>query len=332
MGDSLLEHNPDYQFVIGLVDRLPSDLAPSFWQPHELVPIEELSIPGFEEMVSKYNIVELNTAMKPFFIEYLYRRNSVIEAVIYLDPDIVVFGSFTLLEEQLQQYRIVLTPHFCSFDDTSANVYFENIVLTVGIYNLGFIGTSRGDVTFRFLEWWQKRVRHACYYQPGSGVFVDQLWINLAPVYFSNLWINKDPGYNMCYWNHFERQLTRSGGKYVVNETHDLVFYHFSGYNPRQPELASSRGQVYALSLADRPDLKPIYDNYRDLLLSNGYLALQKYVYSFPVQARRLFDVPKQMANCGIRRLFDALPPMAQKRFRLWRYSRSFHLRRGQKE
>jgi hypothetical protein len=330
LGDSVIEYNPEYRFVIGLVDRLPKDLAPNFWEPHEIVPIEELNIPGFDEMVSKYNIVELNTAVKPFFIEYLYRRDSGIEAVIYLDPDILVLGSFMLLREQLQQYKIILTPHFCSFDDTPANLHFENTALTVGIYNLGFIGTSRGDVTFRFLDWWKKRVRHACYYQPGSGVFVDQLWINLAPVYFSNVWINKDPGYNMCYWNHFERRLTRSGGKYVVNEKHDLVFYHFSGYNPLKPEMASSRGRVYAFSLTNRPDLKPIYDDYRERLLSNGYLALQKLLYSFPAQRRRLLDVTKQIVRCGARRLFDALPPMAQKSFRLWRYSQSFHLRREQ--
>jgi hypothetical protein len=101
LGDSVSEHNPDYHFVIGLVDRLPKEVDAQYWHPYELNPVEELAIPCFEEMERKYNLVELNTAVKPFYMEYLYRRDSAVSGVIYLDPDIQVFARFNKVEEKL---------------------------------------------------------------------------------------------------------------------------------------------------------------------------------------------------------------------------------------
>src|SRR2546430_2777491 len=83
LGDSLTEHNSDYHFVIGLVDRIPEAIGPTYWQPYELIPVEALGIEGLVQMVQQYNIVELNTATKPFYIEYLYNRDPSIRNVIY---------------------------------------------------------------------------------------------------------------------------------------------------------------------------------------------------------------------------------------------------------
>src|SRR4051812_40212787 len=123
LGDSVLEHNPDCRFVIGLVDRLPAALDPSYWQPHEVLPVEEVDIPEFEKMADAYNIVELNTAVKPFYIDHLYRRDDAVSAVIYLDPDILMFGSFSSLLNQLNESSIILTPHHATFDHSATNLH-----------------------------------------------------------------------------------------------------------------------------------------------------------------------------------------------------------------
>ena len=114
LGDSLAQHNPDYRFVIGLVDRLPPDIPPSLWQPFELMPVEDLGIEGFAEMVARYDVVELNTAVKPFYMARLYDRDPSVQAVIYLDPDIVAYSSLVRLAEKLQRHSIIVTPHSCT--------------------------------------------------------------------------------------------------------------------------------------------------------------------------------------------------------------------------
>jgi hypothetical protein len=326
LGDSVMEHNPDCRFVIGLVDRLPSELESTYWRPYELIPVEELNIRGFDAMADDYNVVEFNTAVKPFYIEHLYRSDLAVESVTYLDPDIIVYSSFARLLGNLKKYSIVLTPHICSFDNSDINLHAEIQILLMGVYNLGFIATSRTETTFDFLDWWQKRIRHCCHYRPGSGVFVDQLWVNLAPVYFPDVYVEKDPGYNMCYWNHFERRLSRRDGRYLVNDRHELVFFHFSAYNPEKSGIIASRGKLRVMSFSERPDLRAIYDDYRDRLFSNGYRSVRGLPYTLR-RKPKMYRVPlKERIKAPLRRVLEVMPSSIQKRVRLRRSARSLPL------
>jgi hypothetical protein len=232
-------------------------------------------------MERKYNLVELNTAVKPFYMEYLYRRDSAVSGVIYLDPDIQVFARFNKVEEKLSTFNMIVTPHSCTFDDKPMNMFYETAMLSTGVYNLGFIATSRTETTFSFLQWWQKRLRDYCYYRSGTGLFVDQIWVTLAPLYFPGFYIERDPGHNMCYWNHFERRLSRKNGRYIVNGEYDLVFYHFSSFDPRHPEVIARRPGMPIFSFADRPDLKSIYEEYAKRLLAEDFLSIRELPCTF---------------------------------------------------
>ena len=312
LGQSLAEHNPDIRFVIGLVDRVPAGFDEKFWAPFELIPVERLKIPGFWEMARKYDLVELNTAVKPFYIEHLYLRDSAETTIFYLDPDMLVCGSFALLEDKLRNFNFVVTPHSCTYDNSQVNIYYEIGMLTTGVYNLGFLGTSRSDTTFKFLKWWQHRVREFCFYEPGSGVFTDQLWITLAPLYFPGFYVEKDPGYNMCYWNHFERHLSRPSSKYLVNGGHELVFYHFSSYSPTNPDSITVRPKSRVQSFSERPDLKPIYEEYGSRLLEAGYWTVQSFPYSIPREAPEAPFSIKTSIKQGLRSLVGVLPKRSQ--------------------
>jgi hypothetical protein len=105
-----LSFNPDYNLVIGLVDKLENRVEPGFYYPHELVEVEALHIPEFAEMYHRYTTLELNCALKCFFLGYAmeaYRP----DVLFFLDSDILIFDSFNFLEEQFEEYSILLTPH-----------------------------------------------------------------------------------------------------------------------------------------------------------------------------------------------------------------------------
>ena len=318
LGNSLREHNPDFHFVIGLVDRLPKDLDPSFTQIFEVIPVEKLNLPQFDEMQRKYNIVELNTAVKPFYMAFLYERDPSVDVVIYLDPDILVCGSFNDLLGKLENYNIVLTPHSCSYDDSAVNIYYEKVMLWAGVYNLGFIATSRSAETHAFLKWWKIRLQNHCYYRPGeAGSFFDQLWIGLVPLYFKGVYVEKDPGYNFSYWNHFERRMNIRDGRYVVNNQYDLVFVHFSGYKPENPEASVSRPNEPIASFIERPDLRPIYDDYRNRLLAQNYAVIKSIPWYFappkePPRKRNAKKIIKSM----VRQMIALLPRGAKVRLK----------------
>lgn len=308
LGDSLRKYNPDFMFVIGLVDRLPTEIEPSFWHPYELIPVSDVGIAAYADMVRKYDVVEFNTAVKPFYLEYLYRRDPAVEAVIYLDPDILVYSSLQSLVESLKANPLVLTPHSCTYNNSPVNLYYEGGMLSTGIYNLGFIGTSRSETTFYFLKWWQRRLEEFCYYRPGTGVFVDQLWVILAPLYFSGVLVEKNPGYNMCYWNHFERRLSVHHNRYFVNESHPLLFYHFSSYDPKRPDRITKRVYSQIQTFSERPDLKPIYDDYGQRLMANGYDKVCGIKYALRDQPRHPKLTVKSSIKDSVRRSLRALP------------------------
>lgn len=330
LGDSLRQTNPDWQFVIGLVDdlrtaNLPTELLPAY----PMLEVAALNIPDFAGMCARYDITELNTAVKPFFIDYFFRRGaegtghgaqgmglretnsdttpspalhaprSQPDKVIYFDPDIIVFQPLTRLATALDTYSLVLTPHTIAPtpDWETPN---EQDHLNTGIFNLGFIGLRNDDTARQFVTWWQQRLTYECRIDLCEGLFVDQHWVNFAPIYYDNVLIEKHVGYNVAYWNVHERQLANVGGTWVVNGTDELQFFHYSGYGITKPDAISKYQTRY--TFVQRPDLLPLFRLYHQRLLANGNEAYRTYpcIYIKPPKVlyyksvRRLLNVPVQ--------------------------------------
>ena len=134
---SLIKHGTGCKFVIGLVDQ-----CPEYWNyelPNcEILTVDSIGIPNFAGLVEKYNIVELNTAAKPFYINYLYSRDPHVQHVIYFDPDIVLFSDLSTIVEKLKDCSLLLTPHSCEPVVEDKYINYEICMLATGIYNLGF--------------------------------------------------------------------------------------------------------------------------------------------------------------------------------------------------
>ncbi len=268
LGDSVLEHNPDYKFIIALCDKKSSEVDYSPFFDFEIIEAHNLEIEAFDKMSAIYNIVELNTSIKPFVFKYIYRHFDA-DIVIYLDPDIMVFENFKCIENELVISSILLTPHIYKpipFDDKNPT---ENTFTNYGIYNLGFLATKKSQDSDSLFEWLSDRMAQNCFIREAEGIFVDQLPMNFAPIFFNNIKITYNEGMNAAPWNLQERIISIKNGKYYVNNRFNLIFYHFSNYNPLNPEVVA----VYytRVGFNDNPSLKVLYDEYNKKLLSNGY-------------------------------------------------------------
>ena len=274
LADSVRKHNPDYHFVIGLVDGFNDEVNYDDLAPAEVLEVSAIDIPKFEDMQERYNIVEFSTSVKPFYFLHFLRAPISAELVIYLDPDTMIFDSFEKIESEIKNNSILLTPHSLSPVPRDGKWPQDNLFLNAGVYNLGFLAVRNIPSTIEFIEWWASCLESMGYLNYAQGFFVDQLWVNLAPLYFTGVKISSDPGLNMAYWNFHERQLSQVEGSYVVNGSSPLTFFHFSSYNPFEPSLIS-RQQVtfpdYRSSFEERHDLRAIYDLYRNEMLKNGY-------------------------------------------------------------
>lgn len=266
LGDSLKRTNPHIRFVIGLVDCLdtanvPADKLPEF----ELLELHRIGMDGLDEMCEHYNITELNTAVKPYFFRYFFERVPQIKNVIYFDPDIIVYQPLTQLEALLDRNDFVLTPHLTTpIDDQLTPNELHH--LNTGVYNLGFIALNKSPEALDFVKWWEEKLFDECKIDLCNGLFVDQHWVNFAPVLWNNVHIEKHPGWNAAYWNLHERTFAQQDGCHLVNGL-PVVFFHYSGYDPAKPSVISKYQDRFTFDR--RPDLNPLFDYYREELLRN---------------------------------------------------------------
>lgn len=306
LGESLAATNPSLRFVVGLVDRLAGVVfEPDKQPPFEMLEVEALSIPNLGWMSTHYDITELNTAVKPYFIDFFLRNFPGIQNVIYFDPDIIVFQPLDHLLNTLERHPIVVTPHLTvpHTDDLSTN---ENDHLNTGTYNLGFIALRRSSETDRFVAWWCEKLAYECFNDVCEGLFTDQKWVNLVPIYWPGTKIEKHPGYNVAYWNLHERRMSQRTNTHFVNEIHPLQFFHFSGYGLNQPEVISKYQNRH--TFANRPDLLPLFRHYAARLEANynAYYAGFPCAFVKPQPVVRLKRVRKAL-NAPMRRFISWL-------------------------
>jgi hypothetical protein len=225
-----------------------------------------LNYEEFNEMVTRYNIVEFNTAVKPFYIDYFF-RNYQDCLVYYIDPDIEIFDSLEELNTIVQEgFDFILTPHI--LQPQLAPQKFERLILRVGIYNLGFLGIKKSANSRVFIDWWKKRLEKDCKIDFCKGLFVDQKWVNYLPAFYDKVFIVRNPGYNMAYWNFGERSISVENDRYIVNGKFNLKFFHFSSFNPLMPNVLCKHLNY---SFEKRTDLLSLYNSYTETLLQNKY-------------------------------------------------------------
>src|SRR5688572_23769768 len=109
LANSFLAHHPGSPFFVLLVDRIDSHFEPESEKFH-LTGIDALDIPDLSRFCFQYTILELNTAVKPYFLSHLLDKYG-FKKLIYFDPDIIITENLSELSTLLDQHSIILTPH-----------------------------------------------------------------------------------------------------------------------------------------------------------------------------------------------------------------------------
>jgi len=266
---------PDALRIVILVDRVDGYFDPAN-EDFEIIPSEALDLPDSRWFHFKYTVLELCTAVKPYALDFLFRRYQ-LDHLVYLDPDIKIYGPMRPLLDMLSRHSIILVPHITEpLDDEYRPSELD--ILRSGTYNLGFIALSASAETARFLQWWQAKVYDQCVVDLVRGLFVDQRWVDLVPGLFQAVRILREPGYNVAYWNLKHRKIEKTEDGYLVNGR-PLYFFHFSGFDPENPSQFSRHQNRYRL--ADLGDACSLVLDYRDDLLAQGYSQCKNWPYAY---------------------------------------------------
>lgn len=275
--DSLKESNPEWDRYYAVADTAGEDVAAETEKKGaRIIELEDLAIPDLNDMSFRYDVMEFNTAIKPFVMLRLLESY---DRVVYLDPDIYVYGRMAKVEEAFDDgYDFVMIPHLNDYFEDDGKHPDEVDIMRAGTYNFGFFAAKNGGEAKRALRWWAKKLETQCINAQPAGIFVDQKWMDLLPGRHDRVRILRDNGYNVAYWNLSHRKSEKAAGKFFINGD-PLCFFHFSGYDPASKENISKHQDRYEMD--DIGVARDIFFDYAERVLNNGYETWRKRKYAF---------------------------------------------------
>ncbi|MBB3206277.1 hypothetical protein FHS27_002086 [Rhodopirellula rubra] len=210
----------------------------------------------FDVIFQKYHGTDFDAfrwSMKPVFVACLLKDCSP-DSLAFVDPDQFFVGDPTVLFEQLDRSRFLLSPHDRPIDPSVEGMFTDNF--TDGIFNGGLF-VCRADAE-DILEWWASVCAHRCEVRRELGCFVDQKYLDAVLTNFhSTDWI-RHRGANVASWNmHTRRRQLLDHGAIRIDDQ-PLICVHFSGSTIRMID--------YGID----PNLAPALKLYREVLAKHG--------------------------------------------------------------
>lgn len=276
---SVAAQYPDSKRYLCLADERADDPALDT-DLFETVTIDQLGLPHFEAFVFRYDIMELNTAVKPYMFEWLRMRHPQ-AGMVYLDPDIYVLRPLDDVAQAFEEGKLaVLTPHLNQPLPDDGKFPTELSLMRTGVYNCGFVAINAAHPqSGALVDWWSRKLEFDCFVDLEAGLFTDQKWMDMAPALFPDVMILRHDGYNVAYWNLASRPVARgAGGDYVANGM-PLVFAHFSGVDLGKPGTYSKHQNRF--DAGDIGGLRPLYETYLDKLRANGHARHGRAPYAY---------------------------------------------------
>lgn len=210
----------------------------------------------FAEITSRYatsSLDALRWSLKPVFLRHLLESGTA-DSVAFVDPDQYFVGDPAVLFDFAPGTRFRLSPHWRPIDPDSGHVFHEQF--TDGIFNGGLIVAKR-DAT-DILDWWASVCAYRCEKKAAEGLFVDQKYLDVVPVYFDGVDVIDHKGVNVARWNRrFLERRTDGDGRIFV-EDDPLICVHFSP------------STIRLIRKGEDPSLEPVWRAYRQALREEG--------------------------------------------------------------
>ncbi len=238
-----------------------------------------------------YDLVELQTTLKPFAFQYTFKELGA-TAALYLDNDIWVTDSLGEIQHHLTHRSCVITPHYSSPVPEDGKRQEDKDVLASGVFNFGFVSFSNTKASAGFLNWWAEKLSKYGFAVIEKHMFYDQNWGMFIPAFFDHedYFVIRDLRYNVAYWNLHERgaglHLKEDGYPYLENPKTQMdervVFMHFSGMSLLEKyDMDHISRHQNRFSLLDFPRLRAIFDAYLGLVEKHNTIHYREIPYGF---------------------------------------------------
>lgn len=225
-------------FVLTIDALFPGDIE--MFKSDELLQFGDLKDDLASRAFTKYknHPDKLRWTLKSIFTKHLLENGY--DEVIYVDNDIFFYSSPDFLFEKLKTSSFLLTPHFYNSNPNNNQNWLE-ANYRVGLYNAGFFGVNRNAIPI--LDWWVECCLYNVKISYWRGLYLDQKYLDLVPVFFDDVEIVKHRGCNFAGWNCDEVMITEKEDQLYINND-ELVFIHFSPLSVER--FSDKRSAVYS--------------------------------------------------------------------------------------
>jgi SAM-dependent methyltransferase len=162
--------------------------------------------------------IEYYWTSTPSICLYCLETEPELEAITYLDADLMFFSSPQPVYDELGDESVLIVPH------RYAPPWAPDAE-TSGIYNVQFLTFRRDERGLEALRWWRERCLEWCYARVEDGKFGDQRYLDDWPARFSGVHVLEHRGAGLAPWN-VERYRLEPGDPPKVDGL-PLVFFHF---------------------------------------------------------------------------------------------------------
>ncbi len=223
----------------------------------------------------KRSLFEYYFTISPCFPLFLLTKYN-LPHICTLDADIKFYSSPSLLFEYLKEYSIVITPHKFSKENSNLTSY--------GKFNVSFQIFKNDEVGYSCLNHWRDQCIDWCYDYVDGYKFADQGYLNNWPlVYKDSLKILDDDVSGIAPWNVNQYKMEFKK-RMFFNNSKELIFYHFQGFNSFQDNIATGSFEKYNVKINFA--IKKLYVDYWSDIKSTN----QKFQLNSTLSNRNTFN------------------------------------------
>ena len=216
---SLAQHVNDFHLWIICFDDLAYELLHKLALKNvTLVALQQFEDPDLLHIKSERTRQEYCWTCTPSTILYVLNNYQYVDAVTYLDADLMFFSSPEPIFKESGNASIIITEHrYLPECDQSKES---------GIYNVQFVTFRRDVEGLKAANWWRDRCNEWCFARYEDNKFGDQKYLDDWLDRFTGVHVVQHLGAGLAPWNAAQYNIhkTKSG---VLVESDVLIFYHF---------------------------------------------------------------------------------------------------------
>ena len=204
------------------------------------------------------SLVEYYFTLTPCLPWYLLHNVREIDAITYLDADMMFFSSPEPIFAEAGDASVILTPHRFPPQRIQAERY--------GIYNVSWLTFSTKQQGLACLEWYRSACLDWCYDRLEADRFADQKYLDAFPALFADVHVIQHKGAGLAPWNIDCVEITNNNGTVCAGE-HPIIFYHAQEFTHLLWRFFSAGVEAYHISLA-HPARKYLFAPYLTQFIS----------------------------------------------------------------